>query len=233
MNELDETVFIPDEEFAYAQKWVDEKVKSMGWRDNFHHQTIYNELSFKLGVLDKVEQTRSRLTIDSAKEIIKLLFILGYGKKQTAYWLWKWGYRGISLQLIGKYVRGHRRNWNEEKDKFMNELEEAKDKVFQTMKSEIMSREKRTLEILLGNLDTLHKELLSLHPVEDKAQYNTTFNQIVKLEERCKSYHGLEAFREAYVKATTEIAVHKGKLEIDRAPTTPAIKDAGRPEIME
>lgn len=232
MNELDETVFIPDEEYSLKEAWVKENIKGMGWRDNYHHQTIYNTIAFNLGILDKVEQTRQRLNIDSAQEIIKLLFIVGYGTKQTAYWLWKWGYKGISLQVIQKYVRGKRRFWNEEKQKFMNEIEETKERVFQTMKGEVMSREKETLIILLGNIDDLQKELRTLHPVKDKASYNTTLNQIIKLEERCKSYHGLEEFRNSYIKASTEIAIHKGKLEAEREPVKTIEAGSQKAELM-
>lgn len=232
MNELDETVFIPDEEYSLKEAWVKENIKGMGWRDNYHHQTIYNTIAFNLGILDKVEQTRQRLNIDSAQEIIKLLFIVGYGTKQTAYWLWKWGYKGISLQVIQKYVRGKRRFWNEEKQKFMNEIEETKERVFQSMKTEVMSREKETLIILLGNIDDLQKELRTLHPVKDKASYNTTLNQIIKLEERCKSYHGLEEFRNSYIKASTEIAIHKGKLEAEREPVKTIEAGSQKAELM-
>ena len=232
MNELDETVFIPDEEYSLKEAWVKENIKGMGWRDNYHHQTIYNTIAFNLGILDKVEQTRQRLNIDSAQEIIKLLFIVGYGTKQTAYWLWKWGYKGISLQVIQKYVRGKRRFWNEEKQKFMNEIEETKERVFQTMKGEVMSREKETLIILLGNIDDLQKELRTLHPVKDKASYNTTLNQIIKLEERCKSYHGLEEFRNSYIKASTEIAIHKGKMEAEREPVKTIEAGSQKAELM-
>lgn len=233
INQLDETVFIPDEEYSLKKAWVTENVKCMGWRDNYFHQTIYNELSFNLGILDKVEQTRQKLTVESSKEIIKLLFILGYGTKQTAYWLWKWGYKGISLPVIKSYVRIRRRFWNEERDKFMKELEDAKDRVFQTMKSEVMAREKRTLELLLRNIDSLQDELENLHPVTNKAEYNATFNQIVKLEERCKSYHGLEQYRESYIEATTAIAIHKGKLEAEREPQKTIDVGASKPELME
>lgn len=232
MNELDETVFIPDEEYSLKEAWVKENIKGMDWRDNYHHQSIYNTIAFNLGILDKVEQTRQRLNIESAQEIIKLLFIVGYGTKQTAYWLWKWGYKGISLQVIQKYVRGKRRFWNEERKKFMSEIEETKERVFQAMKGEVMSREKETLIILLGNIDDLQSELRTLHPVKDKASYNTTLNQIIKLEERCKSYHGLEEFRSAYIKASTEVAIHKGKLEAEREPVKTIEAGSQKAELM-
>jgi hypothetical protein len=230
---LDEFVFIPDEEFEHKKKWVDDNVKSMGWRDGFIHQKIYNELAYKLGILDKIEQTRQRISIDSAQELIKLLHIIGYGGKRIAYWLWKWGYKGISYKAISAHIRINRKNWNKERERFMAELIAARDSIFQTLKKEVMDAEKRTLTILLGNIDKLQDRLETLDPVENKAEYNTTLNQIVKLEERCKSYHGLNELRASWIKGTAEVAIHKGKLEADREP--PKALDVGgqTAELME
>ncbi len=234
MNELDETVFIPDEEYNLKKEWVEKNIKGMEWRDGYVHQRIYNEVSFKLGILDKIEATRQRMSVDSSKELVKLLHILGYPSKQTAYWLWKWGYKGISLQTIQAYVRINRRHWAKEKEKFMSEIVELKEKLFQSAKEEVMNTERRTMEILLRNIKELQDALESLHPVKDKAEFNSTFNQIVKLEERCKSYHGLEEFRSASIKASTEVAVYKEKAKIDSNPN-PQIKDAieTKAELME
>jgi DNA-binding transcriptional MerR regulator len=165
------------------------------------------------------------MSVDSSKEVVKLLHILGYGSKQTAYWLWKWGYKGISLQTIQAYIRINRRHWAKDKEKFMSEIVELKEKLFQSAKEEVMAAERATMEILLRNIKKLQESLESLDPVKDKAEFNTTYNQLIKLEERCKSYHGLEEFRSASIKASTEIAVYKEKAKVDANPN-PQIKDA-------
>jgi hypothetical protein len=234
MNELDETVFIPSEEYSLKKEWVEKNIKGMEWRDGYIHQRIYNEVSFKLGILDKIEATRQRMSVDSSKEVVKLLHILGYGSKQTAYWLWKWGYKGISLPTIQAYIRINRRHWAKDKEKFMSEIVELKEKLFQSAKEEVMAAERTTMEILLRNIKKLQESLESLDPVKDKAEFNTTYNQLIKLEERCKSYHGLEEFRSASIKASTEIAVYKEKAKVDSNPN-PQIKDAieTKAELME
>lgn len=234
MSELDETVFIPDEDYTLKKEWVEKNIKGMNWREGFIHQRIYNEVSFKLGILDKIEATRQRISVESSKELIKLLHILGYGGKQTAYWLWKWGYRGISYPTIQAHIRINKRHWAKEKEKFMSEIIELKEKLFQSAKEEVMAAERTTMEILLRNIKELQEELNGLHPVRDKANFNATYNQLVKLEERCKSYHGLEEFRSASIKASTEVAIYKEKSKIDNPGAQP-IKNAidTKAELME
>lgn len=233
-NYLDSTVFIPDEEYTLKKEWVNKNIKGMEWRDGYVHQRIYNEVSFKLGILDKVEAIRQKMSVESSKEITKLLHILGYPTKQIAYWLWKWGYRGISLQTIQAHVRINKRHWAKEKEKFMSEIVELKEKLFQSAKEEVMAAERTTMEILLKNIRSLQESLATLDPVKDKAEFNTTYNQLIKLEERCKSYHGLEEFRSASIKASTEVAIYKEKAKIDTNPN-PQIKDAieTKAELME
>ena len=124
--------FIDEQELLDAREYVNLYIKkNMNWREGFMHRRIYNEVNYRLGVLRKVELARQSITCQSQKEIIKLLYILGYGEKQITFLLYDWGYKGFNVDQVRTHINKQKTNWNKEKEEFMAEIVNAKNSIFQ------------------------------------------------------------------------------------------------------
>lgn len=209
-------VFIDDLELRDIKEWVTKYIKEgMDWKNNFMHRRIYNHINFTLGILRKVELARSTITITSAKELIKLLYILGYGEKQTTYLLYTWGYNSFTINQVASYIKSNYWRWNKEKEELMKQLEEAKNKIFQQMTDELMASERRTIEILLQKKDRLNEKLEQLDPIDNKDEFNICMRQIERIEKKINEAHGVNDLRKSLVKMNEELVIHKGKKSID------------------
>lgn len=204
--------FIDQAELLDAREYVTQYIKkNMNWREGFMHRRIYNEVNHRLGVLRKVEITRQKVTIESQKELIKLLWILGYPEKQIAYLLWEWGYKGFTIDQIRTNINKQKIHWRKEKEDFMNEIVETKNAIFQVMRQTVMESEKSSILIYLDKIKILQDELVELCPIKDRAKVSATVNMIEKLNNLVKGAHGIDEMRTASIKVETEIAIAKGK----------------------
>ena len=200
-----------------AKKYVNEYIKKeMNWREGFMHRRIYNEINYRLGILKKVELARQSITCASHKEIIKLLYILGYSEKQITYMCYEYGYRNFTIDQIRTHIKKQKTQWNKEKEEFMNEIVEAKNSIFQTMRQSIMDTERTTINIYLDKIKILQDALANLCPINDSSKFKATVNHIEKLQGLVKEAHGIDKLREASIDVEAKIAIARGSKEDDK-----------------
>jgi len=204
--------FINPSEILDAKEYVNQFIKKeMNWREGFMHRRIYNEVNYRLGILKKVELARQSITCTSQNELIKLLYILGYGEKQITFLLYDWGYKGFTIDQVATRIKKNKYEWNKEKEKFMEEIVEAKNSIFQVMRESVMDTERTTITIYLDKIKTLQEHLNSLDPIEDDQKFRSTVTKIERLQDLVKRSHGIDEMRVASIKVQSEIEIAKAK----------------------
>lgn len=234
LQKLDE-VFISQEHFDSVLKENREKYWSKEeYNKGFGARKLYTQLNYKLGILDKIELYRSKSAPEAIEKISELLFTLGFEDKQICYWIWRLGIPGLNFGSFGHLLARKRSLWKINKFKFMDELQKVRDQVFQNLKKEVMDVEERNLKILLVKLEKLNTALDETDPIEFPTKFNRLLKQITTIEDKLQGAHGLKELRAGFVKATTEIAIHKGKMEAENPQALPGLRDVSDgPELME
>lgn len=203
--------FIDEQELLDAREYVNLYIKkNMNWREGFMHRRIYNEVNYRLGVLRKVELARQSITCQSQKEIIKLLYILGYGEKQITFLLYDWGYKGFNVDQVRTHINKQKTNWNKEKEEFMAEIVNAKNSIFQLMRESVMDTERTTITIYLEKIQVLQDVLSKTDPIEEDQKFRSIVTKIERLQDLCKESHGIKEWRHASIEVESKIAIAKG-----------------------
>lgn len=229
--------FLEEKIFKEQKRWVTEYIAdNLNWREGYMHRTVYSRLNHSLGILKKIENVKKTVNVESAKEIIHLLYILGYKSKQIMFLLYDWGFECFNINQLDTYVRRNKYLWDKEQLDVMNSIEEAKQQVFQDMHKEVMSAEKKSLEILLKQYQEVSDHIENLSPIKDRSKWNLAINQLTKIEVRLKESHGITDARRALIQANKEIMIHEGKSKIDNKQDNNNTRDLPgneRPELLE
>lgn len=180
-----------DEESVLLRKLAQRQYDFSG----FDHINMYDVENYRMGVLQALERTRRRLSIDSMHSIIDYYYTLGYSKKRILFALFQFGFENFYNRQVDTYIHKNRHRLNTARQNLMNELEMVSKGVYQQMQSQVMESEKRTLEQIMRNIRQLQDELETVNPSTEFKKLERIHSMIEKLEKRAKEMNGIDALR--------------------------------------
>lgn len=192
----------------WTNKWLLSQTRLMG---NFGHVNVYNKANYDSGLLDKMEELRSNLPAKSIKEIIDILYTVGYGFKALTYLLYRYGYEGATSRQIRTYIQSHRVELDRKREEFMNGLIAAKKDIYQSYEQQVKKAEGESIQIYLDKIKNLQDEVRKTCPVQEPAKFKRLVSTLDALQDRINSAHGIDDLRKAYIVAETQIAINASR----------------------
>lgn len=186
------------------------------------HNSLYNFVNFKNGTLEALERTRRDLSCSSAEKTIDILYELGYSNKRIIYAIWKLGYVNISFRDLRRYIEQNKVKLKNLRKAFMAELEEKRITLFQNMKEEVLSAERKTLKIYLSHLDIYQKELEETDIIAEPTKANRLRKTINEIQAKVDEMHGITKYRESNIKINEQLTLERELKSIKEAPAISA-----------